>query len=305
MINARSMKAIFTIAVVLMALMSSAASAATPIGKVVSVIGAVDVFHDSGAAAQPLLQNDVVFLNDRVVTGLGSQAKLLLRDDSILKIGQSSELLIDKQIVNAGAETQTRVKLLKGRLRSVIGRKLGPLSSYEVHTKVAVTGVRGTDFEVWVRSLTETAVRAFQGEVEVRNLVWGIVGSVLVTPNTFTVIRQGAPPQAPVPIPPGKSLGEQLGGDQAAGEQELDQAEEQQIQERDLGESSEAGSHVTTELELVTGIGGPAVTGTANVKEIVDNAVIGDITSGQVDTVTQTVDPGGVQVPIKIEIPRP
>ncbi len=305
MINARPMKTISMIAFVLMALVNSTVFAATPIGKVVSVIGAVDVFHESGVVAQPLSQNDAVFLNDRVVTGVGSQAKLLLRDDSILKIGQSSELLIDKQIVDSGDKTQTRVKLLKGRLRSVIGRKLGPLSSYEVHTKVAVTGVRGTDFEVWVRSRTETAVRAFQGQVEVRNLVWEIVGTVLVTPNTFTVIRQGAPPQAPAPIPPGKSLGEQLGGDQGVGEQELDQAEEQQIQERDLGESSEAGSHLATELELGAGTGGRPGTETANVKEIVDDAVIGDITSGQVDTVTQTVDPGGVQVPIKIEIPRP
>ncbi len=129
MINVRPIATVHMIAFVLMALMSSAVFAATPIGKVVSVIGAVDVFHDAGTVAQPLLQNDTVFLNDRVVTDVGSQAKLLLRDDSILKIGQSSELLIDKQIVDAGAGTQTRVKLLKGRLRSVIGRKLGPLSS--------------------------------------------------------------------------------------------------------------------------------------------------------------------------------
>ncbi len=168
--------------------------AAEVVGQVVAVIGMVERVGTDGV--RTALQSDGdVYLGDRLLSGADGRAKLMLRDDSILKLSPSSELHISEQLIGANGESSTGLGLVKGRVRALLGRKLGAASRFEIHTPVAVAGVRGTDFEVW--SNGRTVVRCFEGRVAVRNLDESLAREVLLEPNMFTSVSEGVEPSAP------------------------------------------------------------------------------------------------------------
>lgn len=197
------------------------------VGKAASVVGDADVVRGASGATLPLGFKDFVYLKDRIKTGVGSHVKILLNDNSILKVGPSSELLIDEMSIGQDEESQSTIELIKGKIRSLIGKRLGAQSSFRIKTSVAVAGVRGTDFEVWARSGNETLVRCFQGKVAVSHSLEEVVGSVLLTPNTYTAVAGNAPPAAPEEIKPGEKIEDKAGEKKAKKDSEK-QADEKQ-----------------------------------------------------------------------------
>ncbi|NOX08864.1 MAG: FecR domain-containing protein [Gammaproteobacteria bacterium] len=206
-----------TLLCAVLVLLSSVTWAKDQVARVVSVIGAVDVVRSENNARQPLAFKSLIYLNDRIITGVGSQAKLLLSDSSILKVGPSSELKVNEMVVGRNNDSKTTVDLIKGRLRSVIGKKLSANSHYEIHTSVAVAGVRGTDFEVLVVHDGETLVRSFEGVVAVHSLVEGVLGEVLLMHDTFTMVDAEHPPENPLHIAPEDDVSHRRSGGSGSG----------------------------------------------------------------------------------------
>jgi len=176
------------------------------VGKVATVVGDADVVRASSKLPLPLAFKDPVYLNDRIKTGVGSQVKILLNDNSILKVGPSSELLIDEMAIGQDEESQSTIELIKGKIRSLIGKRLGSKSEFRIKTSVAVAGVRGTDFEVWAPSSKETLVRCFEGKVLVSHLLPEVEGNVMLTPNTYTEVEGKSPPSASEAIKPEEKI---------------------------------------------------------------------------------------------------
>lgn len=202
--------------------------AADSVARVASVVGDADVRRAASGKVEPLRFKSEIYLDDVVMTDLGSQVKLLLKDASIIKVGPRTEMKIDRLLVGAGEQTNTTINLIKGRLRSIVGRKLGVTSSYEVRTSVAVAGVRGTVFDgVSVPGNGGPATAAFgcrEGQVEVRNADPAIPDVVVITPNTFTMVYEGTPPSPPAPLAPGENLEKKV--KTKAGKGKSDQKEE-------------------------------------------------------------------------------
>jgi|GEM_PF-2733112 len=192
-------------------LLSPLVVAAESIGRVALVLGEVDAITLIGER-RPLDFGDQVQLGDTIVTGDASQLKLLLRDDSVLKVGPNSQIRLSEQLVGGDSGSgRTTVDLLRGRLRSVIGHTLKPGAYFRVNTDVAVAGVRGTDFESFVRGRS-AAFRTFEGVVAVRHMVDQQFGMVELYPNTFTVVLPDRPPMAPLPIAPDETLERRASG---------------------------------------------------------------------------------------------
>lgn len=198
---------------VLLLVTTLAAQAATAVAKVASVVGNADVKRAISGNTEPLRFKSEIFIDDTVITDLGSQVKLLLEDSSIIKVGPKSEMKIDKLLVGADDESNTTINLIKGRLRSIVGRKLGVTSSYEVRTSVAVAGVRGTIFDGLnipaAENDTGRDISAFstdEGLVNVGSTDPNIPDSVDVEPGNFTVVIEGEPPTAAEPITEGEDL---------------------------------------------------------------------------------------------------
>lgn len=268
--------------------------AATSVAEVVSVRGSATVVRSEDGSREDVERNDNMFLNDKVKTATNGRVKLLLRDDSVLKVSPGSELLLSEMVVGPGDESRATVNLLKGKLRSLVGKKLGANSRFEVHTSVAVAGVRGTDFEVL--SAEQTWVRCYEGIVEVGNIDENVPGVVRLHANMFTRVGPDLPPSQPEYIAPGESIESRAGLDdeQAEAEKEggdldsLDDLEVEQIEDDDFGFS-----------DIEDGMDEFFIS-----QELLDEQLLGDVVDGQVETVVEQPELGS-SVPIDITIPAP
>jgi hypothetical protein len=212
------MKFFLLVATFVVMLTSSFVLANETVGNAVAVIGSVTVVRAIDGTEEALSANGELFLNDVIQTGADGLVKLLLRDESILKVSPNSELLISEMIAGPGEGGRSTVDLLKGRIRSVIGNKLSSNNEFSVNTPVAVAGVRGTDFEV-VHTLVDgewvTGVRCFDGAVAFSQ--YGLLSSMadtLILPNQYSLASSSEAPSRPVSIDEGESLSDILGIEQ-------------------------------------------------------------------------------------------
>ena len=282
--------------ILLLSFFAASLQAAAPVAQVVAVSGGVTVVRSDSGATQPLVAKAEIYLNDLIKTDDLGRVKLLLGDDSLLKVSPASELRVSEMVVGPSDESRTTLNLLKGKLRSLVGKKLGANSRFEVHTSVAVAGVRGTDFEVLALHLT--LIRCFEGLVEVGNLNETVPGTVMLTANTYTQVLPDQAPSQPEFIAPSESIeskadmAEQEGGVEEMSGSELDELDE--LESELLEEEAESDF-----FEVDEGWEEPFISG-----ELLEEQLFGDVINGQIETVVE--QPGNSSsLPIDITIPAP
>jgi len=116
-------------------------------GKATYVSGEVYVIRDSERLA--LSEGDSVFASDTVVTASSGRVTLLMHDDSKIYVGRSSRLSLSDYAVKEKTLISGAFNLLWGKVRFFVA-KLSDNSSFNVSTRTAVLGVRGTEFVVIV-----------------------------------------------------------------------------------------------------------------------------------------------------------
>ena len=91
-----------------------------------------------------------VYQGDFLVTGRRGRLKVLFSDDALVSLGSRSRVEITRHLYDpAGGRRSTRLHMLGGKLRALVQRLVaGNQADFEVHTKNAVAGVRGTEFVV-------------------------------------------------------------------------------------------------------------------------------------------------------------
>ena len=141
-----------TLGVGLMALTIGAGYAsAEPVGFVAALDGNVEIQAGGATSWAAAAVDQEVSIGDLIRTGDASAIKILLADDTILSIGESSELVVDSLLVGAAATRDPSVlRLLKGRARVLVGEAFGGPTRLEMHTPTAVIGVKGTEFETYI-----------------------------------------------------------------------------------------------------------------------------------------------------------
>ncbi len=132
-------------------LASPGLAGAEPVGFIAAFEGSVEVQAAGGMSwAAAALDRDLE-IGDVVRTGPASAVKMLLADETILALGESTELTIDSYIVGSAATRDPSVlRLLKGKARVLVGEAFGGPTRVEMHTPTAVIGVKGTKFEAYV-----------------------------------------------------------------------------------------------------------------------------------------------------------
>ena len=104
-----------------------------------------------------------------IETGPLGYVRLYFKDDSIIDLGPGTVFAV-QQFQMGEKERHITLRLLKGRIRVLVVRKLEGRSTYQVTTPGALISVRGTDF----------AVHTDLGGGEARTWVLGIRGQVTV-----------------------------------------------------------------------------------------------------------------------------
>jgi hypothetical protein len=133
---------------------SAPAFAQAAAGSFASVSGPVQI--QRGGATIGAASGVGVDVGDRILSGVGGHAVIVLTDQSRLEIGPASSITLDEFTISGGAPS-TRVSLFSGVLRSVVNSATGgAAANYQVHTPNAVAAVRGTRFDT---AYTENVIR--------------------------------------------------------------------------------------------------------------------------------------------------
>ncbi len=147
------MKKILFITVIIMAVATSMSAYAKSVGLFTAVSGTVKVQSFYEEVSRQVKTGDIVNVSDVVYTLDDARAEITFHDGNIIRLASKTRLKVNKYVMK-GSESNEVIKLLRGKIRNIVkviydtdfrikkGR-------YEIHTPVAICGVRGTDFFVY------------------------------------------------------------------------------------------------------------------------------------------------------------
>lgn len=172
------------------------------VGHVASVEGTAEI--NRAGAVTAAVTGDPIQLGDELRTTEG-QLRVVFRDDSVLNLGPDTRLVVDENVYQPEqGRFSSVVRLLGGKVRAAVGKVYRqPGASYEVETKTAVAGVRGTTFVVSFDDDSEvTEVVGIRGRVQVRSLDERLGDAVYVTAQEGTTVAPGQSPSRPTVLEP-------------------------------------------------------------------------------------------------------
>lgn len=115
---------------------------------VIAVEGQVNVIRKGSAEQQTLIVGDELSQQD-VVQALNGTAMIKFADESRLLLKANSTIrMATLQFYDPSQLVNTRVELLKGRVKAQVEKITNTNSRYEISTPAAVAAVRGTEFRV-------------------------------------------------------------------------------------------------------------------------------------------------------------
>lgn len=180
-------------------MLSISVATAQEAGRVVSVVGRVEIFRVQ--QWQPVGLQHVLMPGDVVRTGPGSRAAILLSDEVQIKVNANSTLEITEVMSPPGSATrtaagpiQTILSLLKGEVWS---RSRG--RPFQIRTPAVTATIRGTEFDLSVDPGNESRLAVLEGVVEFRNPQGGVMvrAGEEATARVGEPPNQDRPPQAP------------------------------------------------------------------------------------------------------------
>lgn len=147
-----------------------------------------DVKGKRGNHVRAIALKDEIFQNERIETGAGAAAIILLRDNTRISLGPKSSLVLDEFVFDPMPNRRKVVmNAVNGVFRFVTGNS--PSSAYQVKSGSATLGIRGTSFNLIVGFNGAVTVHVTNGAVLFSNLAGD---AVLVTPGLASTI---APPR--------------------------------------------------------------------------------------------------------------
>jgi len=118
-------------------------------GMVVASRGEVLALSNGGS--RELKQGDFIYINDEIITSNRSFAVLQFEDGAKVTVRPDSTLIIEQYVYNGNDGDAATLSLVEGGLRVITGAmaKSNP-ENYKVRTPVALMGVRGTEFSIFL-----------------------------------------------------------------------------------------------------------------------------------------------------------
>jgi hypothetical protein len=142
-----------------------------------------------GNHVREIALKDEIFQNERIETGPGAAAVILLRDNTKISLGPKSSLVLDEFVFDPMPNKRKVVmNAVSGVFRFVSGNS--PSRAYQVKSGSATLGIRGTSFNLVVGFNGAVTVHVTNGAVLFSNLAGD---SVLVTPGLASTILAPEP----------------------------------------------------------------------------------------------------------------
>lgn len=169
-------------------------------GEVTYSVGGVNV--ERGGVTTALLSGDPIFEGDTILTAAsGGIVRCRLADGSTTSIGPNSKVIFEVIKKEEATPFEALIDLIKGKITSTVVPQENP--NFIVKTKTAITGVRGTVFEVSFEELNgvgTTTVAVTEGVVNVTEIATGQV-SILAGGESLQILSDGLPDTPSISIP--------------------------------------------------------------------------------------------------------
>jgi hypothetical protein len=141
-------------------------AAPAPAGSVTFLSG--EATRQADGRSEKLALGRLVHQGDLVETGARTRLELTLPDRSVIRLGPGSKLRLTTAVFGRGAEDRSvSASLLVGQIWAKVEKAVGGESRFEVQTRNAVAGVRGTTFRVDARQDRSCVVKVYSGAVAV------------------------------------------------------------------------------------------------------------------------------------------
>lgn len=160
-------------------------------GTITALTGEADILRAGTATTVPLKLGDTVAVGDIVRTKSNGRADITFVDNSVMQLRPRTRLGVDEYLYNAAEQKRiASLKLYRGRSGFHVKRALYPStgSKFEMKTRTAVAGVRGTKGFLVLNG--DEKIYVTEGSVEVTTPL----GSVMVTAGMVAIIIPGQPP---------------------------------------------------------------------------------------------------------------
>ncbi len=184
--------------VVAITLLLASAAWGVEVGTVAAVDGTAQVGRDGAwkdaATGMPVQRGD------ELRTGRPGHMRVVFQDDSVLTLAEDSRLIVDEQVFDPErGRVRSLMQLVRGRVDALVSEYYhGAGAAYEMRTKTAVAGVRGTDFIMrYDPSGDLTEVVGVSGRVQVQSLMARGGPAVFVTAGEITSVIEGRRPTPP------------------------------------------------------------------------------------------------------------
>ncbi len=170
-----------------------------PLFSAQSIIDSIAVVSDHSGTAlvfsdgkwKPAEINMPIYEGDAFRTKVDSSLEITFDDATIIKLGANTDLKLSQMKRNANIAT-TVFSLVKGKFLAIVDKLKTQDSKFEVHTKMAIAAVKGTEFAV-TSDDTGTNLGVFEGAVDFK----GTRGKVLVKTDNESMISSGGAPETP------------------------------------------------------------------------------------------------------------
>lgn len=148
-----------------------------------------------------LSEDLVVCAGDRIDTGKDGSVELLLPDESLVRVGPESSIVVKESgYVEVTKKSSSVLNLLYGKVRAVVAPLLNAESKFIIETENTTVGVRGTDFVVaHDKAVGETEVMCSDGTVELKpkDVVRKGLAPIVVRGNEGIRLVRGKLPEKP------------------------------------------------------------------------------------------------------------
>ena len=200
-------------------------------GEVAASKGQVTILSAQTKKEMPGSIGAKICSGDTITAGADSRAKLKMEDGNELNIAPDSQIVLENyQFEAATNKKSVLLNVLRGKVRAATKQENmyndkaqdGADNSFQVKTKTAVAGVRGTDFMTSYEPKTgQSEVVTFRGTVAFGAPGPGgqIMNAVSVKAGQTTSVQAGQPPAAPKAVPPAqlRQMSSESKGDVGAG----------------------------------------------------------------------------------------
>jgi len=172
------------------------------VGTIAGLEGSVEIGRAGTWTAAVI--GGAVHVKDELRTGRPARLQVVFQDDSVLNIGDDSDLVIEEQVFDPTKGTfRSLLRLTKGKVRPLVSEYYKRANAvYEIDTPTALARVRGTEFVITYDPVADTSeVVGVTGEVKVNSVRDRVRHTVVVTAQELTIVARGAYPSAPQRLP--------------------------------------------------------------------------------------------------------